>query len=1144
MTEPSELTQHIESFVDSARSPAQQAASIHAIVSLVKKDVLTIETLVKEMGMYLTTTDNIIRARGILLLGEVLTQLASKPVDNATVHSLIGFFIDRLADWKALRGALVGCLALMRRKNSVGAVSRSDAKAVAQSLLQNLQVQSLGQHDRKLCFELLECLLESYPGAAALMGDDLVYGICEAIDGEKDPQCLILTFHIVYVLAQVHADPSGLLSSFAGDLFEILERYFPIHFTHPTGDDVDVKREDLSKALMLAFSSTPLFEPFVIPLLLEKLSSFLPSAKVDSLKYLSSCTINYGTERMEKHAGAIWSSLKDTIFTSHEPALPFASETQNARGVQENEMATEALTLLQKLIMQNNGSFVNLIINDEEINMIFNTINSCTSYNEIPPQSKQKLHAVGCILSVSAKASIASCNRVIESFFPRLMDALGLAVRNSHRDPSPIDNYVISKRHTGGALYLCIELLAACRDLIAGSSELASESILAHETCFSLLQNFSTPLVEAFKSTLADSSRETYNADTYFVVKGLQILSTFPGGYLLISKSILENILVTFVSIITVDFHKMLVWRSALKALVHIGSFTERCHNSEKTMSYMGIVVDKIVSLACVDSSNMPFPLILEAISEIGRSGRNYMLKIVQGIKEAVCANLSEVYAHGNLKSAETLVQLLECYSDKVLPWIHETGGFEELLLQFVVNIWDQIENCKAFSFQVHEKGLLDATMKAMKLTVGGCSRESQHIIVQKAYTVLSSSTIIPLNKSSTIPVQLEGLQITQEIDNTSSVDEWIHSLYASVITAVHPQTPIPNVRFTLHLFMTTLLKGSLPAAQALGSIVNKLSVELNGTKISSDCTLEDALDMICNQLGGGMINTNETALANLCRDAVNSRFLEIHAIVGLSWIGKGLLMRGHEKVKDITMIFLECLLSNGKMGTLPLKQCSPEISFEQEVHHSVMKCAADAFQILMGDSEVCLNRKFHAIIRPLYKQRFFSTIMPILQSLIMKTDSSLSRYMLYRAFAHIISETPLIVILDDAKKLIPLLLDGLHTLASDVLDRDILYSLLLVLSGILTNKNGQDAVLECPHIIINCLIELIFYPHKTLVRETAIQCLVAMSVLPHARIYPMRLQVLRAVSNALDDSKRAVRQEAVRCRQAWASTASRSHHV
>lgn len=54
------------------------------------------------------------------------------------------------ADWRALRGALVGCLALIRRKSSGGMVSGTDAKAVAESYMCNIHVQSLGQYDRKV----------------------------------------------------------------------------------------------------------------------------------------------------------------------------------------------------------------------------------------------------------------------------------------------------------------------------------------------------------------------------------------------------------------------------------------------------------------------------------------------------------------------------------------------------------------------------------------------------------------------------------------------------------------------------------------------------------------------------------------------------------------------------------------------------------------------------------------------------------------------------------------------------------------------------------------------------------------------------------------------------------------------------------
>lgn len=127
-------------------------------------------------------------------------------------------------------------------------------------------------------------------------------------------------------------------------------------------------------------------------------------------------------------------------------------------------------------------------------------------------------------------------------------------------------------------------------------------------------------------------------------VKGLLILATFPGGYSLISKTVFEKILVTFVSIINEEYSKRLSWKLALKALVEIGSFIERYHESEKEPSYMDIVVEKILSLAFVGDFGIPFPLRLEALSDIGTSGRSYMLKVVQGLEEAIYANLYEVY--------------------------------------------------------------------------------------------------------------------------------------------------------------------------------------------------------------------------------------------------------------------------------------------------------------------------------------------------------------------------------------------------------------------------------------------------------------------------------------------------------------------
>ncbi|KAI3727280.1 hypothetical protein L1987_67093 [Smallanthus sonchifolius] len=619
---------HIETYVDSAssKSPSQQDASLDALAKLLMNDMITLELLVREMEMYLTTTDNVIRARGILLLAELLTRISSKTLENNTIHSLIGFFADRLSDWRALRGALVGCLALMRRKSGTGAISGSDANAVAQSFMQNIQVQSLGQHDRKLCFEILECLIDSYPDTVLPMEEEFVYVICEAIDDEKDPQCLLITFHLVEILAKLYPESSSSLASYAEDLFNILGSYFPIHFTHPKGDD-DVKREELSRALMLAFASTPLFEPFAIPLLLEKLSSSLPSAKIESLKYLKS----------------------------------------------------------------------------------------------------------------------------------------------------------------------------------------------------------------------------THNIYTHSGVRGLQILASFPGNFLPVSKSTFKDILVEFISVIIIKFNNASIWRSVLNALVEISSLIEKYDDFEKMASFDVIVVERMLALLSSDDLSMPFSLKVEAISTIGMTNLKYMLKIVQELDTAISASLLKYWLDGNSNSAEHAMLLLECYVDKVLPWFQNTKDTDNVPMHFALKIWDEIEDNTLFCDSLNEKKLLETTMNGMK-----------------------------------------------------------------------------------------------------------------------------------------------------------------HAVASSS-------------------------------------------------------------------------------------------------------------------------------------KFIPLMVDGLAILSEDVQNRDIVYNLLLVLSGILTDKNGQEVIVENAYPVIMCLNKLVFYQHMMLVRETAIQCLTAMSDLPYARVYRFRPEVLQALSRALDDPKRSVRQEAVRCRQAWASISSRS---
>nr|CAD1824154.1 unnamed protein product [Ananas comosus var. bracteatus] len=1139
MANPSSWTPHVEAFVDTSRPPSEHVASIEATTKLVNNDLLSLLDLVKEMEMYLTTSDHVIRSRA-----EVLARITSKPLDSVSVSCLAEFFTSRLSDWQALRGALVGCLALLSRKGSLGTIAISNARKLAQSFFTYVQVQSLTVNDRKLSFEVLHCLLEEYPDAVVVLGDELLYGICEAVDEEKDPDCLMLSFQLVEIVIRLFPDPSDLVTRFAGDIFEILSKYFPVYFTHGGGDELHATRDDLSRALMNAFCSTPNFEPFAIPLLLDKLSSSLQSAKLDSLKYLTNCLRCYGADRMLKHSKAIWLNLKDVIF-SFPPQRPLVLTTESSQDTErvEHQIGKEALSCLQTAMLcltsPDKDVFINLILEDEDVvkrfGFVLNEGYSVGTSVDIHGQ----LNALGSIFSTISKSSTYFCTRVFQKYFPCLLDFLGVS-RSGASYSIEMNNVNFPGRVNNAALYLCNDILSACKELTLDSL-VFSQDILEQDTWWHVLKRFSDSL-SYFAGSLVTTCNEAANSQIQqavthskirqesilYSMKVLQTLATFSEHYSPISESVYHDILLMLISVVTCKYDDVYLWNLSLKTLGQIGSSIEDIHDSAKGTIYSRTVVERAISLLQVDDSALPLSLKLDVVSEIGAIALDPMSRVLKALEEAIVFHISKACVDGRTESAETAICLLECYSSKLLPRFCTLQDFDEVLVLFAIRLWEQMESLVASKNEIKVQGLLDSLMMTMKLLVASCSEEQQSLIVKRAYTIVSAVKCLPLQPFSPSS-KLEELRISPGF----SIHNWLVSLFASVVIALRPQTTLPDVDILLNMFIVFLLKGQLPAAQALASILNKWPSNGNISELSSVYTFDQAIDLVLEKCF--TVLSSSSFLANF----YSSNDSKINAIAGLAWVGKGLLMRGHEKVKEITMFFLKCLLSSQNIEIMQLNQK------ELDARSLLATSAADAFQLIMSDSDVCLSKQFHATTKPLYKQRFFSSLIPVLLSSVKEYATMNTKYtsvipetVLYRAFGHLISNTPLAAVVAESHKIVPTLVDCLGILSLNTQNKDLIYSLLLVLSGILMDKNGKEHITENIHLVINLLAKLVLYPHMMLVRETALQCLVAMSGLPHSRIYPMRLQVLRAVTKALDDKKWAVRQEAVRCRQAWASIA------
>ncbi|ONM57002.1 MMS19 nucleotide excision repair protein-like protein [Zea mays] len=344
----------------------------------------------------------------------------------------------------------------------------------------------------------------------------------------------MLSFHVVEVVMELFPDPSGLAAQFTGDVFEILSKYFPVYFTHGVGNGLDTTQEDLSIALMHVFCSTQFFEPFVIPLLLDKLSSSLPLAKFDSLKYLDKCIRFYGADRMVRHASTVWYKLKEVIFNLSLDQL----------------LISEALNCLKTAIMYTDSSdkdlFINLILLDEDI---VNKIHSVSSVEKTILSSLEdlsQLHALGSVISILAESSTYFCTRVLQEHFAHLVDIVGTKadyeswqLNNCNGSSSAPVNY--------GALYLSVQLLSSCREVALVSYEDFSSVKLAKGSWWLILQKKLEQLIHLFRSifTIASQSMQPNFRQEYvscaskltsygpdWCLKGLLTLATFPEQYI------------------------------------------------------------------------------------------------------------------------------------------------------------------------------------------------------------------------------------------------------------------------------------------------------------------------------------------------------------------------------------------------------------------------------------------------------------------------------------------------------------------------------------------------------------------------------------------------------------------------------------
>ncbi|TFJ84477.1 hypothetical protein NSK_004462 [Nannochloropsis salina CCMP1776] len=321
-------------------SPDATVAHLNTILLHVQRSK-RFEDLVAEMGPYLTNEAASVRTLSATLLGEVLNRLPSLPLTDAAVHHYVEFFSSRLEDFPSVAGSLLGIRALLQHHKEP---SQKEAGIIARGLFKHLYVPSMTQTIRQRTFEVVFEMIGALNGAedtegegnattsgaavpASLldMQDEFVTGVIECIEGEKDPRCLILCLNIISRMQVIFPAASD---AHIEALFDITACYFPITFTPPPNDPYGITPDVLSHALREALTRRPSMAEFLLPLLVDKLTSTHVPAKLEALLTLQVATRTIGMRAMLGNLASVTGALFQEIVSCAEaPVVAAALET-------------------------------------------------------------------------------------------------------------------------------------------------------------------------------------------------------------------------------------------------------------------------------------------------------------------------------------------------------------------------------------------------------------------------------------------------------------------------------------------------------------------------------------------------------------------------------------------------------------------------------------------------------------------------------------------------------------------------------------------------------------------------------------------------------------------------------------------------
>jgi DNA repair/transcription protein MET18/MMS19 len=276
-------------------------------------------------------------------------------------------------------------------------------------------------------------------------------------------------------------------------------------------------------------------------------------------------------------------------------------------------------------------------------------------------------------------------------------------------------------------------------------------------------------------------------------------------------------------------------------------------------------------------------------------------------------------------------------------------------------------------------------------------------------------------------------------------------------------------------------------------------------------------------------VNSKAAALQHVCLH-INKMIPASDLTRALTPVIDPLLERfdGRTGTQPVTMLFaiLKALIfRNAPQQSKLLSRLLGGLS-DPKVGHAV----AQGFSILLEPDEI-LSKENHCTISPLYKQKTFAVAVPEISSAFSTADPAVKKNYLI-ALSGILQWLPYSAFASEVASLTPLLLltleiDDEHKVKAGTIEK---LSAILQENGTILEERVSSLITRLLHISSST-------SNPPTVREKALQCLTLAAISMKAEvIMPYRKQVVKRLTVPIDDRRRAVRAEAVKCRTKWVS--------